>query len=75
MLPAEENEDEPGTGLREAECAADSLGERRAALAAGPRRLPALRCLHPCTQHNPHTSRQIGSRGLGGAAYSCTGID
>ena len=34
MLPAEENEDEPGTDLREAECAADSLGERRAALAA-----------------------------------------
>ena len=34
VLPAEENEDEPGTDLREAERAADSLGERRAALAA-----------------------------------------
>ena len=34
MLPAEENEDEPSTDLREAECAADSLEERRAALAA-----------------------------------------
>ena len=34
MLPAEENEDGPGTDLREAECAADSLEELRAALAA-----------------------------------------
>ena len=33
-MPAEGNEDEPGTDLREAECAADSLEELRAALAA-----------------------------------------
>ena len=33
-MPAEVNGDEPGTDLQEAECAADSLEELRAALAA-----------------------------------------
>ena len=34
VMPAEVNGDEPGTDLQEAECAADSLEELRAALAA-----------------------------------------
>ena len=34
VKPAEVNEDEPGTDVREAGCAADSLEELRAALAA-----------------------------------------